>query len=448
MSISIEQEPPIAKGHFLWGHLFNVKNEGIHFYERMLKENGDAFKINILHKSYYVFLNPEYNREILVEKADLFIKGAQYNSLRLLLGNGLLTSEGKKWAQQRKMLNPLFGKEGMDILLIHIDQVTKQFISDLIIDKEIDWTKNMFDYTLSVAIAAFFGTNIEKNKIDQFTSSSMDCIRFISRRMSNLIHTPIFLPTKENRNFKKSYFKLKNFVDDIYLERMKSTSLPKDMLDLLMNAKDENGNNLSREEVWDQILSFMMAGHETTALTMSWLFYLLANNPDVQNKIDIEAQKNNYQLSNSLALNQYPYLNAVLNETMRLYPAGWIISRDIAQDSTVGIFKVKKGNVLAVSPYITHRDPRYWKNPEEFIPERFLEGDPLFNKAPKNTFIPFSIGRRNCIGSRFALLEMANFTINFIQKYRVTTNQKNVGVKGFVTLKSDKPIKISISSRS
>lgn len=440
-------EPPKVSGNFIFGHLLEAKNEGVYFYLRMNKEHGDALQIRFAHQNLYLFLNPDYNREVLVEKADQFIKGKQYDSLRLLLGNGLLTSVGADWDRQRRMLNPLFGREGMDVLLAHINRITKKYSEKVSTDKEVNWNRYMLDLTLEVAFASFFGKNFSDKELDLLAEASNTCVRFVSHRMSNFINPPLFLPLKEHKQFKKSFFYLKSTVENIYNSRSESSdSAPRDLLDLLMKAQDSEGERkkLSRDEIWDQILSFMMAGHETTALSMSWLFYELARHPEVQEKIAIECKNNNYQFDNSLSVNQYPYLSAVINEVLRLYPAGWILARTAAEDSTIGEFKIKKGQVLAVSPLVTHRDPRWWKNPDEFIPERFLEGHELFHQAPKNTFIPFSIGKRNCIGARFAFLEMSLFCLHFFKEHRVYTKQGEVRMKAYVTLKSDKNIKLFV----
>jgi cytochrome P450 len=438
------REPFKVPGNFLLGHLLDAKNEGVYFYLRMGKEHGDALQIRFAHQNLYLFLNPEHNREILVEKADQFIKGKQYDSLRLLLGNGLLTSSGSDWTAQRRMLNPLFGKEGMDVLLNHINRIAKKYADHATINHEIDWTKYMFDLTLEVAFASFFGKSFADRDLDKLVQASFTCVRFVSRRMSNFVNPPVFLPTKENQDFKKSFHFLKSTVSSIYNSRlMNEEAPPKDLLDLLMKAEDGN-KKLSQDEIWDQILSFMMAGHETTALTMSWLFYYLARHPEVQEKIAEECKKNEFKFENSLSITHYPYLSAVINEIMRLYPAGWILAREAAEDSTIGEFKIKKGQVLAVSPLFTHRDPRWWKNPDDFIPERFLEGHELYNKAPKNAYLPFSIGKRNCIGARFAVLEIALLCIHFFKEHRVETNQKNVRMKAYVTLKPDKNIRVTV----
>jgi cytochrome P450 len=438
---------PKAKGHFLLGQLLEMNKEGVYFYLRMQKEYGDAIELKFAHQKFYLFSHPEHNREILVEKPDQFIKGKQYNPLRLLLGNGLLTSTGEDWSTQRRMLNPLFGKDGMDILLTHIDRISKKYSSKFVINSEIDWSKHMFDYTLEVVFAAFFGAHFSEEEMSRMMESTYYCIRFVSRRMANYLRLPFFLPLKENREFRKHFNYLKETVEQIYNSRLEQTITPSnDMLDLLMRAEDSEGNHkkLSRDEIWDQLLSFLFAGHETTVITMSWLFYHLGKNPDVQKKIAEECARNNYQFENSLAMTRYPYLQATLNEIMRLYPPGWIISREAIEDATIGTFKIKKGQNIAISPLLTQRDPRWWKDPDEFIPERFLQGNPLYNEAPKNAFLPFSLGKRNCIGARFALIEMTLFCLNFFKEYQVESHQGPLRLKGYITLRPEVPIRLTV----
>ena len=450
LPISSILEPPLIKGQFLLGYLLIAKKEGVYFYTRISKQHGDALRLKFLNQTVYLFFTPEHNKEVLVDKPDQFIKGAQYEPLRLLLGNGLLTSVGKDWSLQRKMLNPLFGKEGMDILLTHINQISKKY-SLALATGEMNWTKYMFEYTLEVAFASFFGANFSDDKKNELLKASSKCVRFVSKRMSNIINIPMYIPTNEHRQFKKSFSFLKKTVEGMYQARLESReSSSKDMLDLLMKIEDSESEKkkLTQDEIWDQILSFLMAGHETTALTMSWFFYLVALHPVIQQKIIEECETNNFQFENSLSLSQYPYLMAALNETMRLYPAGWILARTATEESSVGGFLVKKGSTIAVSPLITQRDPRWWTDPDQFIPERFLEGHELFNKAPKNAFIPFSVGKRNCIGARFALLEMALFSIHLFRNHKVSTTQTNIKMKGFVTLKSDKHILITVSIKN
>jgi cytochrome P450 len=176
------------------------------------------------------------------------------------------------------------------------------------------------------------------------------------------------------------------------------------------------------------------------------LFFLLAKNPHIQSKIITECEKNNYEFLSSNSLANYPYLEAVINETMRLYPAGWVIARNSKEADSVGNFHVAKNKVVAVCPFVAHRDQRWWVNPHEFQPERFLDQEQM-DRLPKGAFVPFSIGRRNCIGSRFAQIEMMVLIIEFFKKFTLSTTLGEIGVKGFVTLKNAEPIIVKIHYR-
>ncbi len=439
--------PPEIDKHSLFGSLFQMKNEGVAFYTRVAKEHGDAVVARIGWKRFYLFFHPDHIREVLQEKDEVYIKGEQYNQLRYLMGTGLLTSEGDEWQKQRRLLNPVFGKSGLDILLGHIKKSSAAFVQQIPIEEELDWSRKMFDYALDVAVASFFGSNMTPEKMDLMAEDTHNCMRFVSKRMTTLINLPLYIPTKEHRKFKKSLHNIKNEIERIYDERTKSPSeQSKDLLDLLITAQDEDKWKLSKSEVFDQVMSFLIAGHETTALTMSWLFYMLAKNPHYQDRIIAELEAGNYQFESSSDLNKYPFLNAVISETMRLYPAGWVIARNSVKEDSVGEWKVEKNRVVAVCPFVSHRDPRWWEKADEFYPERFLDEEKIKN-LPRGAYVPFSIGKRNCIGSRFSLLEITILCLDFFKNYRISTTQEHVGVKGFVTLKTDRPVRATIHRR-
>ena len=172
----------------------------------------------------------------------------------------------------------------------------------------------------------------------------------------------------------------------------------------------------------------------------------MAKNPHIQTKVIAECEKNNFNFSSFNSLASYPFIDAVINETMRLYPAGWVIARNSKVSDSVGNNFVAKNKVVAVCPYVTHLDQRWWKNPHEFNPERFLDQEQM-DKLPRGAFVPFSIGRRNCIGSRFAQIEMMILIIEFFKKFTLSTQLGEVGVKGFVTLKNAEPIIVKIYYR-
>lgn len=449
MSKTTFKRLPTIPGNFFFGNFWQMKNEGVSFYPRIAQDFGDAVLARIAWNKFIVLFHPDHIREVLSDRPDMFIKGNQYNQLRHLLGLGLLTSEGPDWEKQRKLLNPIFGKVGLDILLEQINKTSKNFVSTLETDKEIDWTRKMFDFSLEVAMSSFFGANLDYSKLDKMASDTYECMRFVSKRMTNPINIPLFIPLPSHQKFKKSLRNIKNEVEIIYNNKVRKKSegmdgSSKDMMDLLINAQDEDKYQLSKTQVFDQIMSFLIAGHETTALSLSWMFYLLAKNKHYQNKLIAEFESQNYEFKSSTDINNYPFLNAVISETLRLYPAGWIIARNAIKDDQVSGWLVKKNQVVAVCPFVAHRDPRWWERPLDFYPERFLDEEKM-KVLPKGAYVPFSIGRRNCIGARFSVMEMMVFAISFFKYHKIETKLTEVGVKGFATLKTDRPITVTIT---
>lgn len=451
MSKTTFKRLPIIPGNFFFGNLWQMKNEGVNFYPRIAKEFGDAVQARIAWNRFIVLFHPDHIREVLSDRPDIFIKGNQYNQLRHLLGLGLLTSEGAEWEKQRKLLNPIFGKVGLDILLLQIKETSKKFVAKLETNQEIDWTRKMFDFSLEVAMSSFFGANLDYTKLDKMASDTHQCMRFVSKRMTNPINFPLLVPLPTHLKFKKSLSNIKNEVELIYNNKFSNKSdgvegTSKDMMDLLINAQGEDKYQLSKTQVFDQIMSFLIAGHETTALSLSWMFYLLAKNEHYQDKLIAEFESQNYEFNTSTDINNYPFLNAVISETLRLYPAGWIIARNSLQDDQVAGWFVKKNQVVAVCPFVAHRDARWWNRPLEFYPERFLDEEKM-KRLPKGAYVPFSIGKRNCIGARFSVMEMMVFAITFFKQFKIQTTQGEVGVKGFATLKTDRPIRVTIRNK-
>jgi len=420
-----------------------MKKEGVNFYLNLYKNYGEAVFLRFAHRNFYFLNSPEFVKAIFVDHPEVFIKGDQYNPLRLAMGNGLLTSEGEEWSKQRKLLNPIFAKEGLDFVLPSILKEIDLFVgSEFDPNKVYDLTEMMFDFTLNVAIAAFFGDSLSKMEKEKL---SIDCnvvMKFISRRMSRAFKMPLWVPNKENTEFIKSREQILELVKKIYLERVQSKNLAgKDLLQQLIDAK------LSLSEVFDQTISFIFAGHETTALTLGWLFFSLGSHENYQDKVYSEFKELKNEISPINMFNKANWSQAIVNETMRLYPAGWIISRDIKEDIELNGIFLKRGRIVAVSPLVLHRSSRYWKRPEEFFPERFIEGINDFENVSKYVYIPFSVGRRNCIGARFATLEMVFFTLEFFSKFKLEIVDKNIGLKGFVTLKPSHHIKAKIIKR-
>jgi cytochrome P450 len=431
------------------GNLRQMNREGVYFYHRIQKEFGDCVQLSLGHKKIAVFFHPDAVKEILAEKSDVFIKGKQYNQLRKLLGNGLLTSDGNEWQRQRRLLNPIFAKDGLNILQKQIENHCKEFVSKLA-PAEVNWSQLMVNFTVTLAVRSFFGPTMNEQDLVIFSKDADTTIRFISKRMTQILPFPILPITNQNQKFLSAKKRIKKVINDFYeAKNNNERGVSKDLLDLLMSARDNESKTqvqLTKNEIDDQIMSFLMASYETTAQSMSWLFYLLAKNPHVQTKLYKELKEKNFKLSDSNDLSSFPYLSAVINETLRLYPAGWIIARDVQSDATVGKYQIKKNTIIAVCPYVTQRDERFFKNPEEFNPERFLNSEDL-ELMIRGAFIPFSLGKRSCIGARFALLEMAHFCLEFLKAFIIESDGKEMSVKGFVTLKSAQPISLKIKRR-
>jgi cytochrome P450 len=216
---------------------------------------------------------------------------------------------------------------------------------------------------------------------------------------------------------------------------------------MLMASRDEDGNGMSLQQLRDEVLTLFVAGHETTALTLSWLFYLLAENPQVQQRLYEEIDTTLGGRTITLEdLRKMPYLKMVIDETLRLYPVGWLFPRFSAQDTRAGGYDIKQGDMVLMSPYVLHRDPRWFANPENFDPERFSEENA--KSIGKYHYLPFGGGPRVCVGNSFATMELQIAVATIAQHYRLELmpNQR-IEIEPLVTMRPKFGINMRLNPR-
>lgn len=422
---------PYVRGNLFLGVYPEMVKKGVHFYPEIQSQYGDVVEARVGLKKAYLFFHPKEIFSILTDSSDIFIKGKQYDTLRKALGNGLLTAQGPYWEQQRKMLNPIFNKAGLDQFAIQIDQTIKEFLDDFKPSSStIDANEITFSLTLKVAIKSFLGSESSREELDQMYEDTSEVIKFVSRKMANRVKKG------QEATFKIAQQRIEAFILKSYLHKNSLEDPGKDILGLLINHERETKKKFEQKQIYEIIMSFLFAGHETTATTLSWLLFHIAKDNSLQSKLNDEIK----------SMPKTPLLNAAIKETMRLYPAGWVISRNLTETCNINGYTLKKNRIIVMCPFVTHRDPRWWNEPEKFVPERFLSEE--ISNLPKGAYLPFSLGKRNCIGARFAELEMTLFIARFLERYEITTNMETVGLKGFVTLKSDRKILLTLKVKT
>lgn len=373
-------------------------------------------------RSSVLFNAPEAIRHVLVDHPEAYGRTrATLRILKPLLGEGLFTSEGPAWRHQRRTLAPAFTPRSVELLIPHIRSATAEMIGSLAAaeKKRVDLFPIIQRLALEIAGRTMFSL-----EMGQHGPALRDQIMRYGQRLGrpHLLDfvVPIDLPTPYDWArawFRRGWIRL---IDQIMAERLTAkthASGPRDLLDLLMAARDpESGEGFSPKQLRDQIATMILAGHETTAVALCWSVYLLAQLPTVQERI---AQGAAAVLPDSAAeppLSKLTYTRAVLDEVMRLYPPAYVIVRAARQPDNVAGVAMKPGDLAIISPWVLHRHRTHWHEPDAFDPERFLPGAPAIDRF---AYLPFGVGARVCIGAHFALTEAALVLAEFMRSFRI-----------------------------
>jgi cytochrome P450 len=420
-----------------------VRRNPIPFHKRYFDKLGDSFSIRIGFSKYIILSRDnEIAQYILVKNQKNYHK-SKFQSVYLskYLGKGLLTSDGDFWLKQRRLIQPAFHKQKMNQLVDNMNAVIALELENLIEEKPVDLFPVMSNLAFNVVAKSLFQLSTAENKFQR--------IKFIIEEVQNFLIKEIRLPHKawwfSLSGQVKKHLKLaeenNHIIQEIIEERKASGDEINDLLNMLLETRyEDTGESMSIEQLIDEIKVLFIAGHETTANALTFTLHLLGRNPEVQQKIFEEIIEIESQTDNVIEqLQKMTYTNAVLNESMRLYPPAWITDRQNLEDDSLAHFKIKKNTLIGVSFYELHRNPKYWKNPDEFIPERFL-GDQ--KKESMQYFYPFGAGPRMCIGTGFAIYEMCLTIAQVVKKYIIKSNNDVIQFNPLITLK---PVNVEVS---
>lgn len=369
---------------------------------RASREYGDIVCLRFFHIRTYLVLHPDLIEDVLVNNAAKFIKGRVLRANRHIFGNGLLTSEGDFWLRQRRMMQPAFHRARIANYASTMTACATQLLETWKPGVPIDLHDEMMGLTLQIVGKTLFNADVERDAPQ--VGETLHVLLEYTADFRRLVMTPKWLPTRRNLQAKRAVRQLTEIIDRIIEQRRQSRDDAGDLLSLLIQAQDEDGSRMTTQQLRDEALTLFLAGHETTASSLSWTWWLLTQNPQVEEKLHTELDSVlNGRTPTLEDLPRLTYTSHVLSESMRLYPPAWAIARLAIADHELAGYPVPKGTGIAAVPWVVHRDPRWYDNPEQFIPERW-EGD-LLKKNPRFAYFPFSFGARQCIGNSFALME-------------------------------------------
>ncbi|MGO4772105.1 cytochrome P450 [Flavobacterium sp. W22_SRS_FK3] len=413
-----------------------VRKNPIPFHKRYFEKFGDSFSLKIGNSKHIILSRDNEIAQYILQKNQKNYHKSRFQSVYLskYLGHGLLTVDGDFWLKQRRLIQPAFHKQKMNQLVENMNRTIVSELDCLVEEESVDLFPVMSKLAFNVVAKSLFELSISEEKLNR--------IKFIIEEVQNFLIKEIRLPHKawwfSLSGQVKKHLKLAQennlIIKEIIEERTASRKEVNDLLNMLLETRYEyTGEGMSIQQLIDEIKIIFIAGHETTANALTFTFYLLGKYPEVQEKvfqeiIEIESTTNDLVEQ----LQKMTYLNAVLNESMRLYPPAWITDRQNVADDTIGQFYIKKGTLIGVSFYELHRNPKYWENPNEFNPERFLGEQ---KKHSMQYFYPFGAGPRMCIGTGFAIYEMCLTLSYIVKKYVIKSSKTEIEFNPLITLK-------------
>jgi cytochrome P450 len=398
---------PQVKGDFLLGNLSQMVANPFQALCDWQRDYGDLVSFRLAIREFYLFSHPKLVEQALIKQSDVFTKHYHPKKpigLALVLGQGLITSQGEVWQRQRRLMQPVFQRSNITTLLPQITTAGSNMLDrwrKLGDGAGINLAEEMTRLTLEVITQTMFSTSV-LHKVEHIAPSLETLLRYASKTLLNPLTPPLYVPTPANQKFKRALGIIDDVIYGIIDQRRIASSTHNDLLDMLLNARDDkSGEKMTDRQIRDEVITIFSAGHETTANLLSWTLYLLARHPDVLAKLHQELDGLvQGKIPNAEDLQQLVYTRAVLNESMRFRPPAGILLRKVNKDTEVDGYFLKAGRLAIFSIFNLHHHADFWPRPDQFDPERFL--------IPENrrfSFIPFGTGERICIANHFALME-------------------------------------------
>jgi len=406
---------PGPKGIPFLGSVFPAWRDPLALMIESRETYGDVVRFKFGPFDYYLVTDPDVVRHVLVDNAKAYTKSRNYVGLKIVLGEGLLTSEGDHWRRQRKLAQPAFHRSRLAALTGQMTRATRDMLErwrreGVGIGAPFCVHEEMMRLTFRIVGLTLFSADVDGDARD--VGRALDtALRWANDYAEALFRIPPYVPTPANLRFRRAMKTLDGIVYRLIADRRARAAANggygDDLLAMLMEAVDEGSGAPARmtdQQLRDEIITMVLAGHETTANLLSWTFSLLARHPDVEARVRDEARRALGEREPTFEdVKSLEYTKLVLEEALRLYPPAWMFERQSVEPDTLGGYRVEAGSIIGVCPYVIHRHPAHWESPETFDPERFRPE--RADRRPRYAYLPFGGGPRTCIGNHFALME-------------------------------------------
>jgi cytochrome P450 len=424
-AIAADKEAPIAPGVRQWlplpiGIVAEARRDTLGYLFRSARRYGDVFRSHVGPQVTHLVTHPDGVKHVLVDHQKNYPRSWIYRHTRLVIGNGLVATEGEVWRRQRQMLQPAFQPQRIAQLAGAMTAVTAEMLDDWRMasnGQPLDVFQEMIGLTLNIVGRALLGVDLAQDR-DVITRTVLTALLYLEFRITHLFSPPVWVPTLRNLRFQRAMRSLDEVVFRIIRERREGGPT-NDMLSMLMALRDEEtGAGLSDQEIRDQVNTFIGAGHETTAVALTWTWYLLSQHRDVQERVRDEVRSVLGDRVPTVAdLPRLALTRRVIEESMRLYPPVYAVAKDVVSDDVIGGYRIPARSMILLSQYITHRHLEFWDDAERFDPDRFLPE--RVAARPRFAYFPFLGGPHHCIGSEFAMMEAMLIVAMTLQRFRL-----------------------------
>jgi cytochrome P450 len=445
--------PPGPKSRSIIGNFPMGSKDPLAIFSAWAREYGDIFHYRFLNRHIYFLNHPDLIKEVLVTQSPNFIKGLAVQANRRVFGKGLVSNDGASWAQQRRLIQPAFHRSRIETYAGFMVSYTERMLSTWHDGEARDVHQDMMRLTLEIVAKALFSVEIASDK-DRVAAALDTLLNFSTGGRMIVPELLRRLPTPGNLRYQRAIAELDDIVYTLIRNRQAAPNpdpaAPQnhDLLATLLEARYEDGSPMPTQQLRDEVMTLLLAGHETTAVSLSWTWLLLANHPEVEQKLWAELRTVLNGRSPTLQdLSALPYTERVVKEAMRLYPPVWALTRTPLKDFEIAGYRVPAGSPVLMSQWVAHRDPRFYDEPERFLPDRWL--DQRYKTAPRFTYFPFGGGPRVCIGSSFATTEAALVLATIAQQFQLRL-RSNAPVETVpsITLRPRHGIQVTLTRRT
>ncbi len=418
----VSQRPLGPRFRSPFGFLAVMRTDPLKFLMDCWRQYGDVAEIRFPPWSTFLFTHPNDIKHILQENHRNYWKGVVFQKLKRIAGEGLVFSDGDLWRRQRQLIQPAFHREriaGMAQMMV--DSTTAmldRWQTHAATERPLDVATEMSTLTLEIVSRALFSTDLGDDS-NEFTATVTAGLAYANHLVNHFLTPPLVIPTRANVRGRRAIRSLDRIVWKLIEARRRDGRERKDLLGMLISARDADTNEaMDDKQLRDEVVTFLIAGHETTAVALTWAWHLLSLHPWAAQRLQNEVRDVlGGRLPTVGDVANLPYARMVLEESMRLYPPVWGTARAAYNEDEVGGVRVPAGASITLSPYVTHRHPAFWEEPERFDPERF--SPERSTERPEYAYFPFGGGPRGCVGRQFATMEGQLVLAMIAQKFQL-----------------------------